>query len=199
VLFIEGCEDHRVNVSSSHAATLPFKKQFRSKIAQKCADGAQHSRRHLGLYHSYCYDNLVNNDEAHAYAWNWFSIHAGQRLQLVNFWLVAVAFLAAAFVQSEISHERAIAASVALIGACASVAFQRLDARTRQLSQIAEDALLAFEDEWVAQGASNLIALVRRSSEVQASWTDSYRLIIQGLQLLAALVFVAALIYSLTG
>jgi hypothetical protein len=139
----------------------------------------------------------LNNHEVRAYAWNWFSIHAGQRLQLVNFWLVAVAFLAAAFVQSEISHLRPIAAGVALIGAFASAAFQRLDARTRQLSQLAEDALREFEDEWITHGASDLVALVRRSAEAKASWADSYRLIIQGLQLLVALVFVAAFCYGL--
>jgi hypothetical protein len=124
-------------------------------------------------------------------------MHAGQRLQLVNFWLVAVAFLAAAFVQSEISHVRPIAAGVALIGAVASLAFQRLDVRTRQLSQIAEDALREFDDEWVTQGANELIALVKRAREARRSWADSYRIVIQGLQLSVALVFMAAFIYTL--
>jgi hypothetical protein len=136
-------------------------------------------------------------EELRAYAWNWFAMHAEQRLQLVNFWLVAVAFLAAAFVQSQINHARIIAAGVALIGAVASVAFQRLDIRTRQLSQIAEDALREFEDEWVAQGASGLIALVKRSHQERKSRIDSYRTIIQGLQLSVALVFMAAFIYAL--
>jgi type VI protein secretion system component VasK len=139
----------------------------------------------------------VSSNEVRAYAWNWFSLHAGQRLQLVNFWLVAVAFLVAAFVQSEIDRMRPIAAGVALIGAIASVAFQRLDVRTRQLSQVAEDALREFEDEWVAQGANELIALVKRSNEARESWVDSYRLIIQGLQLTVSLVFIAAFIYVL--
>jgi hypothetical protein len=139
----------------------------------------------------------VSDFEARSYAWNWFALHAGQRLQLVNFWLVAVAFLAAAFVQSQISHLRAIAAGVALIGAVASVAFQRLDARTRQLSQVAEDALREFEAEWVAQGSSDLVALVARSHERRQSRLDSYRTIIQGLQLCVAAVFVGAFIYAL--
>jgi uncharacterized membrane protein len=124
-------------------------------------------------------------------------MHAGQRLQLVNFWLVAIAFLAAAFVQSQINHLRPIAAGVAIIAVVASVAFQRLDVRTRQLSQIAEDVLREFEDEWVAHGASELIALVKRSGNARKSWADSYRLIIQGLQLFVAFVFAAAFIYTL--
>jgi hypothetical protein len=139
----------------------------------------------------------LSNDEMRTYAWNWFAMHAGQRLQLVNFWLVAVAFLAAAFVQSQISHARPIAAGVAVIGAIASVAFQRLDVRTRQLTQIAENALRELDDEWVKQGASDAMMLVRRSHEARESWVDSYRLIIQGLQLAVALVFFAAFIYAL--
>ena len=41
-------------------------------------------------------DHGERNALSQTYAWNWFALHAGQRLQLVNFWLVAVAFLAAA-------------------------------------------------------------------------------------------------------
>ena len=50
--------------------------------------------------------------EARRYAWNWFALHAGQRLQLVNFWVVAVAFLATAFVQARSFHMVAIAFGV---------------------------------------------------------------------------------------
>ena len=132
-----------------------------------------------------------------AYAWDWFALHSGQRLQLVNFWLVAVAFLASAYVQSEIDHAHAIAAGVAVIGAIASVAFQRLDVRTRQLTQAAEAVLKELEQEWIAQGASESVALVLRSQEARQSWFDSYKVIIQGLQFSVALVFTAALVYSL--
>jgi uncharacterized membrane protein len=132
-----------------------------------------------------------------SYAWNWFALHAGQRLQLVNFWLVSVAFLATAFVQSQINHLRPIATGVALIGVVSSVAFQRLDARTRQLSQVAEDALREFEAEWISHGSTNLVALSTRSHEARKSWLDSYRIIIQGLQLSVAAVFLCAFIYAL--
>jgi hypothetical protein len=139
----------------------------------------------------------MSDVEARSYVWNWFALHAGQRLQLVNFWLVAVAFLATAFVQSQISHLRPIAAGVALIGTVASVAFQRLDVRTHQLTRVAEDALREFEADWVAQGSSGLVALVARSHGIRKSRMDSYRTIIQGLQLSVAVVFLGAFIYTL--
>jgi hypothetical protein len=126
------------------------------------------------------YPDSVSSKDVRAYAWNWFALHSGQRLQLVNFWLVAVAFLATAYVQSEIDHARAIASGVALVGAIASVAFQRLDVRTRQLTQVAESALQELEQEWIAQGASESVALALRSQEARQSWFDSYRVIIKG-------------------
>jgi hypothetical protein len=143
------------------------------------------------------YADKVTDPEVRAYAWNWFALHAGQRLQLVNFWLVAIAFLAAAFVQSEINHLTPIAAGLAFIGALSSVAFQRLDIRTRQLTVAAEGALQVFEAEWISSGVTDAIALTTRSNLARTSWIDSYRMIIQGLQLSVAAIFFGAFIYVL--
>jgi Flp pilus assembly protein TadB len=139
---------------------------------------------------------VVSDAEARAYAWNWFSLHAGQRLQLVNFWLVAVSFLAAAFVQSLAGGLHAIAAGVSLVGAVASVAFVRLDARTRQLTRVAEDALRVIEQSWAGSGGDDSILLVARSHDATRGWVDSYRVIIQGMQLSVAAVFFAAFCYA---
>src|ERR1700722_6941589 len=108
------------------------------------------SKYHLFGIRDVKYAGTVTDPEVRAYAWNWFALHSGQRLQLVNFWLVAIAFLAAAFVQSEINHLTPVAAGLALIGTLSSISFQRLDVRTRQLTVTAEEALRAFEAEWVA-------------------------------------------------
>jgi hypothetical protein len=136
--------------------------------------------------------------EAQVYAWNWFALHAGQRLQLVNFWLVAVAFLASAFVQAQLSHLSAIALGVSITGAVASLAFIRLDVRTRQLVRVAEDALERLEANRVAGGLDEVTELVKLSRQAQRSPLDSYRVIIQGLQLLVAGMFTLAAVYSLT-
>src|SRR6201999_2547464 len=98
------------------------------------------------------------------YAWNWFALHAGQRLQLVNFWLVAVAFVAAAFVQAVASHLHAVAICVSATGPIASVEFVRLDVRTQQLIQASENALQHFEDQFLAEGQDASILLVRTSA-----------------------------------
>ena len=136
--------------------------------------------------------------KAQTYAWNWFALHAGQRLQLVNFWLVAVAFLASAYVQARSSHMTAIAFGVSVTGAVSSVAFMRLDVRTRQLVQVAENALSYFEAAGVAAGMDEVTELVKASHEIRRSRFDSYRVIIQGLQLTVACIFVLAAVFSLT-
>jgi hypothetical protein len=141
----------------------------------------------------------VENSEttAQSYAWNWFALHAGQRLQLVNFWLVAVAFLASAFVQARSSHLFAIAFGVSITGVVSSLAFMRLDIRTRQLIQVAEDALRHFESNLAAAGLDEVTELVKASHQARRSRFDSYRVIIQGLQLSVAVIFLLAAVYSL--
>ena len=129
--------------------------------------------------------------EAQAYAWNWFALHSGQRMQLVNFWLVAVAFLGAAFVQARTGKLTAVAVGICVTGTVASIAFAMLDARTRRLVQVAEDALRALEDERAASGATGF-RLVSASHGARFSRLFSYRLVIQGLQLVVAALFAAA-------
>jgi hypothetical protein len=90
----------------------------------------------------------------------------------------------------------AIAFGVSVTGAVSSVAFMRLDVRTRQLVRVAEDALRHFEASGVAAGMDQVTELVRASHEVRRSRFDSYRIIIQGLQLTVAFIFVLAAIFS---
>jgi hypothetical protein len=135
--------------------------------------------------------------KAQTYAWNWFALHAGQRLQLVNFWLVAVAFLASAYVQARSDHMTAIAFGVSVTGVVSSVAFMRLDVRTRQLVRVAENALRYFEANGVSAGMDEVTELVKAAHDVRQSRFDSYRVIIQGLQLTVACIFVLAAIFSL--
>src|SRR4051794_24904813 len=130
-------------------------------------------------------------DDPFTYAWNWFALHSGQRMQLVNFWLVSVAFLGAAFVQARTGNLAAVAVGVCVTGTISSIAFAMLDARTRRLVQVAEDALRALEDERAASGAVSF-RLVSASHGARSSPLMSYRLVIQGLQLTVAVLFAVA-------
>ena len=92
----------------------------------------------------------------------------------------------------------AIAFGVSATGAISSVAFMKLDVRTRQLVHVAENALRYFEVSGVAAGMDEVTELVRASHEARRSRFDSYRVIIQGLQLSVACIFILAAIFSLT-
>ena len=73
----------------------------------------------------------------------------------------------------------------------------RLDRRTRQLVQVAEKALLSIEDKQVTDGQDDVTALVRRAQQVQRSRLDSYRVVIEGLQLAVAMLFMLGTIYCI--
>lgn len=138
----------------------------------------------------------VVNDEF-TYAWNWFALHSGQRMQLVNFWLVSVAFLGAAFVQARASNLVPVAVGVSAAGAVSSIAFLLLDRRTRDLVQVAERALRKLENDRSTAGAHLSTRLVHEAHVARSSAVGSYRLVIQGLQAIVAVLFAAAGAYSL--
>ena len=48
-----------------------------------------------------------------------------------------------------------------------------------------------------ANGGTELVALTVRSHNARSSWVDPYRMVIQGLQLIVAAVFMAAFVYAL--
>ncbi len=70
--------------------------------------------------------------QAREHAWNWFALHATQRMQAFNFFMVATAFLMAAYASLLEKHPVA-AAVLAAVGAWLAFLFNRLDARSRQL------------------------------------------------------------------
>jgi Flp pilus assembly protein TadB len=137
------------------------------------------------------------DSEIQTYAWNWFALHAGQRMQMVNFWLVSIAFLVAAFVQAYLNKLFVVALGVALTGFVASVAFMRLDVRTRQLVQVGEAALRHLEVKRAAEAHDEVVDLVLAAGTSRSSRFDSYRYIIHGLQLTVAGGFLLAAGYSL--
>src|SRR4051794_38095729 len=84
--------------------------------------------------------------QAREHAWNWFALHAAQRMQAFNFFLVATAFLVAGYA-SLLEKYRGAAFCVALLGAWVAFWFHRLDMRSRQLVKAGELALTALETQ----------------------------------------------------
>ena len=80
-----------------------------------------------------------------SHCWDWFHLHAGQRLQMFNFFSVTTAFLVAALVGAHGDQAHRLAAAVAVVGIGASAAFNLLERRTRSLVKAAEVALEDLE------------------------------------------------------
>lgn len=84
--------------------------------------------------------------EAREHAWNWFSLHANQRMQSLYYFLIAVAFLSAAYVGA-LTRADIVAVSIAFVGLLLTFAFRRLELRSRELIHLGESALRKIEQE----------------------------------------------------
>jgi len=131
---------------------------------------------------------------AHDHAWDWFALHAGQRMQTFNFFLVAVAFILAAYATLLDKH-RVAAAGVALVGAWLAVWFQRLDRRTRQLIKAGEGALASREKRLVTLTGAQELAILARV-ETPEPGTSSYRRVIAVIQWTVVAVFLLCAAYA---
>lgn len=132
--------------------------------------------------------------QAGDHAWAWFALHAAQRMQSFNFFLVATAFLIAAYASLLEKHHLA-AIIVALIGAWIAFWFNRLDARTRQLVNAGESALKIWEAHLADR--TNLPSLkILENVERPAPWSSSYRCVIAVIQWTTVVVFLLGALYA---
>src|SRR4051794_19087018 len=111
------------------------------------------------------------------HAWNWFALHAAQRMQTFNFFLVATAFLIAGYA-SLLEKHRGAAFGVALLGAWLTFWFHRLDTRSRQLVKASERALAALEAHLADATNIKHLKIVEAVERPEAG-TSSYRRVIK--------------------
>lgn len=83
---------------------------------------------------------------AFSYSWEWFKYHADQRMKLFQFYFLGVAILSTGYHQSLTTGRSSIATAIAVFTALLSIAFLRLDQRTRELVKIGEAYLKKVED-----------------------------------------------------
>lgn len=75
------------------------------------------------------------------HSWQWFALHAGQRMQLLNYFLLSAGFITAGYGATLNSSRPHVAGTVAAGGCILSLSFWRLDVRTRELIRVAEKPL----------------------------------------------------------
>jgi len=90
------------------------------------------------------------------YAWRWFNYHAGQRMQLFNFFLIITGILANAYVGAYEKGTNLMRLAISLIGTLQSFGFLAFDIRSRELTRYAEDILEKIEyDKLFPEGYSD--------------------------------------------
>lgn len=123
-------------------------------------------------------DDSTNFNEARKvaleHAWEWFSLHAHQRMQSLYYFLIAAAFLFGAFTHASNTDNQTLALGVSLLGGGISYIFYRLENRVRSLLHLAEDALKPLEKELADLTHVSYIEVVSRAGSLMpGSWKYS--------------------------
>ncbi len=106
------------------------------------------------------------------HAWDWFALHAGQRMQCVNFFLVAVAFLIAGFVAALTGKHYHLAVAVGLFGAWISWWFHRLELRTKELVKAGEAAMRHSQQRLAEEARIEELEILKRIDIPGKRWTS---------------------------
>jgi len=115
------------------------------------------------------------------HTWSWFALHATQRMQLINFFLISLAFVTAGYGTSLGSGRPKVASCVALAGALIALAFWRLDVRTRELIKAAEVPISIIQSrmaEAVEIPDLELVKIMERPSRLFTSYTSVLRALV---------------------
>lgn len=106
------------------------------------------------------------------HAWDWFQLHAKQRMQCVNFFLVAVAFLVAAFVTVLKEQHYAVGAAIGLFAAWLSWWFRRLELRTKALVKAGERAMKPLQGRLSDKVSIPELEILRLVETPEKKWTS---------------------------
>jgi hypothetical protein len=111
------------------------------------------------------------------HASTWFSLHARQRMDGVNFFIVASALLVSAFGAAVTARMDAVAMGIGLLGSWVSLWFNRLDRRASELVKAGEAPMRVLQRRLAAATAVPELAMLDRVEEPHARWASYSRVI----------------------
>jgi hypothetical protein len=141
-------------------------------------------------------DDLKLLTTALNHAWSWFEVHAVQRQNFVNFFLIAVAFLSAAYVGALTGKANYLAAADCLVGVVISLAFLLIDLRNRELIRASELPLMELQDRLAEAVGVDSLRILRTIDQPQYRVTSIGR-VLRVLHSTTLIGFIAAGIYAL--
>lgn len=140
-------------------------------------------------------DSESSDKIAFEYAWGWFSLHAGQRMQAVNFFLIAITFLSGSYVSAVAGNRPGLAIGISLLGAFSSFIFYRIERRVRGLIHAAEDALRPLEQSMASRTGVESMRIVESVATIpKDSWP--YSTVFRALYLAVGCAFISGAVYA---
>jgi hypothetical protein len=130
------------------------------------------------------------------HAWDWFELHAKQRMDLINYFLVATAFLAAGYAGGIQAGAPVVSAGVSVLGVIIAICFQRIEQRTRELIRLGEAALRQIESAMASETGMSQIMFVQSADQKTSRFT-SYAVALRILHISTLSFFVGAFLYAI--
>jgi hypothetical protein len=127
---------------------------------------------------------------------SWLELHANQRQNLLNFFLIAIAFLFNAYVGAVNTHRNLLAATIGLLGAAISVGFTAMDLRNRDLTRAGEHAVKDLENLLAHRIGMPSLRIIQHIDRPRHPWLSLGK-IIRAIHIVVGIVFAAAAIYAL--
>jgi hypothetical protein len=122
-------------------------------------------------------------------------LHTNQRQNLLNFFLIAAAFLFNAFVAALVGHRYALAGFIGLLGATISSGFMLMDLRNRDLTRAGEIALRDLESRLADIYHLDTLRIVESIDKPKYRWISIGKLM-RAIHAAVGLVFLGAAIYA---
>jgi hypothetical protein len=131
-----------------------------------------------------------------SHAWSWFEVHAVQRQNYVNFFLVAIGLLSAAYVGALTGKLPYLAAAIGALGAFVALSFFSIDLRNRELIHAGERPLKELQGRLADKLALDSLRILEAVEFPRYRWTRMGR-IVRTMHLVVMAAFIAACIYAI--
>ena len=130
------------------------------------------------------------------HAWKWFELHADHRMRAINFFIVSIAFLTAAFVTALRFAHPAVSMIVCVAGLAFTVCFSRADKRIGELIKAGEAVLKPLQKQ-LAQRTDIDAFRISELVEQGKYCFSHYSTVIRTIHLTAGTMLVLGIVYAL--
>jgi hypothetical protein len=126
---------------------------------------------------------------------SWIELHTNQRQNLLNFFLIAAAFLVNAYVGALSDRHYILAGFIGLLGAAISVAFMLMDLRNRDLTRAGEVAVRDIEARLANTYNMPTLRIMEAIDKPRRPWLSIGKLV-RAVHATVGLVFLGTAIYA---